>query len=112
MSENTRNRGRMAIYTLAGFYLLYLSKDMYGAIPKSTGTTKTLLMIFTVLFVIIGAAMMVGGIYMGYRLAKNPPQESEQEEEAPEEISEAENVSAEGQTEDVPAEESGDTSSF
>ena len=80
MSEQSRNKGRMAIYAMAGFYLLYLAKDMFQAILTSSGNEKILMIVFTVLFVIAGAGLMIFGIFNGYRLMKNPVTDQAQED--------------------------------
>ena len=73
MSEFTRNRGRMAIYSMAGVYLLFMAYNMFKDIPASSGNEKILWIVFTVLFVIIGGGMVIMGVYMGYKMTKEGP---------------------------------------
>lgn len=79
MSENARNKGRMAIYTMAGFYLVYMAYTMFGSLGNSTGNEKILMVVFTIFFAVVGVAMIVFGITTGYKLSKkNPGQQTEQ----------------------------------
>ena len=50
MSEKVRNRGRMAIYSMAGFYLLYMAYKLSSGLPDSSGNTKILMIVFMVFF--------------------------------------------------------------
>lgn len=73
MSDYVRNRGRMAIYAMAGVYLLFMAYNMFKSIPTSSGNEKILLVVFMVLFTIIGGAMVIMGLYMGYKMTKDGP---------------------------------------
>ncbi len=70
LSDEARNKGRMAIYAMAGFYLLYLAYSMFQEIPHSSGNEKILMVVFTIFFVLIGGGMMVMGLYQGYKMSK------------------------------------------
>lgn len=69
-NEKWRENGRLAIYIMAGVYLLTLVNSMIKEIPHSVGTTKIIMIVFSVLFAIIGVGMMGFGLYRTYRNAK------------------------------------------
>ena len=50
MNDRAKYKGRMAIYAMAGVYLLAQAYYMYKDIPTSSGTDKTLMSIFMVVF--------------------------------------------------------------
>lgn len=83
-NEKWRENGRLAIYVMAGFYLLTLVGNMMKAIPNSTGTSKIIMIVFSVLFAIIGVGMMAFGMYRTYRNAKKLHQSWKEMEENPE----------------------------
>lgn len=82
MSDYARNRGRMAIYAMAGVYLLFMAYNMFKSIPTSSGNEKILLIVFMVLFTIIGGAMVIMGMYMGYKMTKDGPAPAADEEDS------------------------------
>ena len=59
MNDRAKYKGRMAIYAMAGVYLLAQAYYMYKDIPTSSGTDKTLMSIFMVVFAVIGAGMVI-----------------------------------------------------
>lgn len=54
-----REKARASIYTMAGFYLLYLAYQMFSGRMDNGGDEYYLMMIFTVIFVMLGAGLMV-----------------------------------------------------
>ena len=84
MSEKVRNRGRMAIYSMAGFYLLYMAYKLSSGLPDSSGNTKILMIVFMVFFALIG------GIIGGYKLSMPQKADSSQEMLEPSEENEEE----------------------
>ena len=50
MNDRAKYKGRMAIYAMAGVYLLAQAYYMYKDIPTSSGTDKTLMSIFCLLY--------------------------------------------------------------
>ena len=89
MSDGARNRGRMAVYTLAGVYLVYLAYTMFCNLSASSGNERILMIVAMIFFGVVGIAMIVMGTVMGYKLAKRPPQEQPPEiDEAKEESDE------------------------
>lgn len=70
MSDNARNRGRMAIYAMAGFYLLFMAYKLLTSLPTSFGNEKILMVIFMIFFAVVGAGMMIMGIVTGYKLSR------------------------------------------
>lgn len=66
---------RMAIYALAGVYLLYMAWNMFKGL-ETAGEEKTVMMIFIALFGIIGLALVAGGIYASFAAAKKQAEEN------------------------------------
>ena len=57
-----RDKARFAIYALGGVYLLYLAWELLQNL-STAGSEKPLMIIFMVLFAVIGVAAVVFGIY-------------------------------------------------
>lgn len=72
----------MAIYTMAGFYLLYLAFQMFGELKYAPDHEKTLMIVFMIFFVLVGGGMMVFGIWQGYKIQTAKTEEPEEEPEA------------------------------
>ncbi len=75
------DKARMAIYSLAGLYLLFLAYKLGSGISGTEGMATVLSIIFTVLFAIIGVGAIVFSVYHNYQLKKNPPMEETKSEE-------------------------------
>lgn len=86
MNDRARYKGRMAIYAMAGIYLLAQAYNMFKSIPTSVGNEKTLLIVFTFLFAVIGVVMVAAGVLKSYKAVKADydamPEEEEESEEA------------------------------
>lgn len=86
MNDRAKYKGRMAIYAMAGVYLLAQAYYMYKDIPTSSGTDKILMSIFMVVFAVIGAGMVVMGVTKSYKAIKEDynaaPEEEKKETEA------------------------------
>ena len=86
MNDRAKYKGRMAIYAMAGVYLLAQAYYMYKDIPTSSGTDKTLMSIFMVVFAVIGAGMVIMGVTKSYKAIKEDyyatPEEEKKEEAA------------------------------
>lgn len=83
MNDRAKYKGRMAIYAMAGVYLLAQAYYMYKDIPTSSGTDKTLMSIFMVVFAVIGAGMVIMGVTKSYKAIKEDynavPEEKKEE---------------------------------
>lgn len=82
-----RDKARMAVYALAGVYLLYLVWEIYKGLPTA-GTEKPLMIVFMVLFAVVGIAAVGNGVYSVWKQAKelseaaaNPVVEAASDEE-------------------------------
>lgn len=53
-----REKGRAAIYTMAGFYLLILAYQMFGGRMDNGGSDYAMMLVFSVIFVIVGIGMI------------------------------------------------------
>ena len=67
MPENDgwKKNARLAIYAMAGFYLLTLAYQMFRAISTSHGNEQLVMIVATILFLIVGVGLIVivvGGI--------------------------------------------------
>ena len=84
MNDRAKYKGRMAIYAMAGVYLLAQAYYMYKDIPTSSGTDKILMSIFMVVFAVIGAGMVIMGVTKSYKAIKEDynavPEEEKKEE--------------------------------
>lgn len=78
-----RDKARFAIYAMGGLYLLYLAWKMYGDL-STAGTEKTLMIVFIVLFALIGVVMAGWAFYTGWKLTQNMGMGTEPEEESAE----------------------------
>jgi hypothetical protein len=68
--DGWKNNARVAIYAMAGVYLLSLSYHMFKAISSTNGNEQLLMIVFTILFTIIGLGMVFFGIISGYKNRK------------------------------------------
>lgn len=83
-NEKWRRNGRMTIYAMAGFYLLTLAYNMFHAISSSKGNEQLIMIIFTILFTIIGLGMIILGLSAGYRSRKKTDDSSKEDDESDE----------------------------
>lgn len=61
-----REKARIAVYALAGLYLLYLAWQMYGGLAEA-GSDKPLMIGFMIFFVIVGAGLVGWGLYSSWK---------------------------------------------
>ncbi len=87
-----RDKARVAVYAMGGFYLLYLAWQMYGEL-STAGSEKPLMIGFMIFFTIIGAGLAGWGLYSGWKAAsgrsagvKEAKQSDEESEEASDEV--------------------------
>ena len=72
MPENDgwKKNARLAIYAMAGFYLLTLAYQMFRAISTSHGNEQLVMIVATILFLIVGVGLIGFGLIAGYRNIK------------------------------------------
>ena len=75
-----RNRARMAIYPMAGIYVIYQAYNTFREISVTSGNEQMLMIIFTILFAVLGLALIVFGLVGGYRNSVKMRQKKQQEE--------------------------------
>ena len=87
-----RDKARVAVYAMGGFYLLYLAWQMYGEL-STAGSEKPLMIGFMIFFTIIGAGLAGWGLYTSWKAAsgrsagvKEAKQSDEESEEASDEV--------------------------
>lgn len=71
-----KDKRRIAIYSMAAVYLLFLAVSMFKNRLDSTGSEYTFLMIFIIAFGVIGIGAIGYGFYAAAKQAKemkNPP---------------------------------------
>ncbi|WP_230399462.1 hypothetical protein [Novisyntrophococcus fermenticellae] len=76
-NEGWKKNARAAIYAMAGFYLLTLAYHMFEAISSSRGKEQLVMIVFTILFTIIGLLMIGFGLMAGYKNMKKAESRSE-----------------------------------
>ena len=65
-----KNKARPAIYAMAGFYLVYLSYNMFKEISKTSGGEQMTAVIFSILFAVVGVGGILFGLLAGYKNSK------------------------------------------
>lgn len=81
MSDRAREKGRLAIYAMAGVYLLFMAYKIFKSLPSSTDGSFMILIIAMVAFVIIGAGLIIFGLGRSYRISKEELEERKRIEE-------------------------------
>lgn len=76
-----KDKARMAIYAMAGVYLLILAYQMFGNLDTA-GDERMIMIVFIIIFVIVGGGMTILGIVSSYRNVKAVGQEYVEAEEA------------------------------
>ena len=82
MPENDgwKKNARLAIYAMAGFYLLTLAYQMFRAISTSHGNEQMIMIVATILFLIVGVGLIGFGLIVGYRNIKADRAEHREDE--------------------------------
>lgn len=75
MSDRAREKGRLAIYAMAGVYLLFMAYKIFKSLPSSTDSSFMILIIAMVAFVIIGAGLIIFGLGRSYKISKEELEE-------------------------------------
>lgn len=65
-----KNRVRPAIYSMAGVYLAGLAYSMFKQISVTSGSEQMIMIIFTILFAVLGLALILFGLTVGYKNSK------------------------------------------
>ncbi len=71
-----KDRARMAVYAMAGIYLLMMSYQMFQTL-STAGEEKLLMVIFMIVFVIVGIGLVGLGIYDMYKNSKKKDDKEE-----------------------------------
>ena len=64
MNDNMRNRGRSAIYLMAGFYLVYMAYQVFKNRADSSGGELIAVMAGAAAFLLIGGGMFGLAFYI------------------------------------------------
>lgn len=91
MSNSMKNRGRGALYAMAGFYLVYMAYQVFKNRADSSGGEYIAVMIGAAAFLIIGVGLMGFGLYMFYKIGKEQ-HEAARKTHSAEELPKAEEV--------------------
>lgn len=78
-----KNRARPAIYAMGGVYLVYLAYSMFKKISVTSANEQMLMIIFTIIFAVIGLAMILFGLVEGYKYSKELHNTNSQKPEEP-----------------------------
>ena len=84
MPENDgwKKNARLAIYAMAGFYLLTLAYQMFRAISTSHGNEQLVMIVATILFLIVGLGLIGFGTINVYKnMKKNQSTDKDRNEE-------------------------------
>jgi prolipoprotein diacylglyceryltransferase len=85
VGDAARTKGRMAIYSMAGVYLIYLAYCMFRDCMDSTGAEFIAVIVTMILFGIIGAGLIIFSMYKLNKIRKEEIEQSRKEEDSPEE---------------------------
>lgn len=69
MRDHKRENTRAIFHALAGFYLLYLARELFHGLGEMT-EHKWLFVPAILVFGIVGAALIVSGVWRAYKLQK------------------------------------------
>lgn len=61
------DKGRAAVYVMAGGYLLYLAYNLFKMLPDYEGANATIMLIFAIFFLIIGVAILGLALYVSIK---------------------------------------------
>ena len=73
-----RSRARMAIYPMAGIYIIYQAHNTFREISVTSGNEQMLMIAFTILFAVLGLALIIFGLVGGYKNSKQSRQQQDQ----------------------------------
>lgn len=65
-----KERAKLVIYSMMGVYLLYLSYCMFQKISLTSGGEQRLIIVFTILFAVIGFTLILFGLTESYKRKK------------------------------------------
>ncbi len=101
-----RSKGQAAFYALAGGYLLYLAYQLFGGRMDNGGENYWVALIFSIFFVIAGAAILIYTAIMYQKVTKQETQaSSKKEEDTGHKLEEQPTETASAQTEEYAEEE-------
>ncbi len=58
------DKARAAVYALAGIYLLYMAYQIFNSRMDQGGSQYTLMLIFSVIFLVLGIGLIVFSTYI------------------------------------------------
>lgn len=70
MSERAREKGRLAIYGMAGLYILYMAYSIFKGLSDSAGSEQLVLLVAMIAFTVIGIGLIVFSLVRGYKISK------------------------------------------
>ena len=79
LSDKSKEKVRAGIYPMAGVYLIYTAYCMFREISVTSGNKQTLMLVFSIIFSIIGLAMILLGLSMTYKISKQIKEERSKE---------------------------------
>ena len=70
MSDKAREKGRLAIYGMAGLYILYMAYSIFKGLSDSAGSEQLVLFVAMIAFAVIGVVLIVFSVVRGYKISK------------------------------------------
>lgn len=80
MGDDRREKGRSAIYSLAGIYLIYLAYKIFNEVSQDPGDNGTAIRIAMVAFVVIGVGLIGFSLKMMNNIYKREKAEQQAED--------------------------------
>lgn len=75
-----RESVRIAFYSLAGAYLIYLAYNIYKQL-STAGSERIWMIVFIVFFVLVGLALIGMGVHYGWKSSKEAEKRAEEDSE-------------------------------
>ncbi len=66
-----REKGSAAIYSMAGIYVLYMAYQIFQGLGTAEGSERVLMVVFMILFGVLGAGLIGLSLYMLYKFSKD-----------------------------------------
>ncbi len=79
MENDSRNKMRYILYTLAGLYLLYTSYGLFRGLSGVEGTEKMIMLVSMIFFGIFGAGLVVIGVKKSTQISRGEAGKEEDE---------------------------------
>ena len=72
-----REKGRAAVYTMAGVYLLVMAYNLWDKLPQSGASESLMMAVFAIVFVVAGLGMAGFGLFLMHAFYKRAKKKAE-----------------------------------